>query len=210
MLYKAEEARKIRAKVLASQQAVWDKIRANSLPPLQGFYDVFVIDPPWPLRKMVINVHPQAVGWDYPTMPLPEIEALVGQTVQAHAASAGAHVFLWTTHRFLPHAFPILKATGARYSCTFTWKKPNGVQPFGCPKFNSEFVLYGRVGKPSFSETKRFYCAFDAPQRGHSIKPSEFYETIQRVTNGARRLDMFGRRVIPGFKSWGLEAPHQL
>ena len=42
----------------------------------------------------------------------------------------------------------------------------------------------------------------------HSVKPEGFYDMLRRVTEGPR-LDIFGRRGISGFTSWGNEAPSE-
>ena len=55
-------------------------------------------------------------------------------------------------------------------------------------------------------DTKRFPTCFAAFRRAHSEKPGEFYEMSHRAT-GEGRIDMFGRRSILGFESWGNEAP---
>lgn len=201
-------ARVVRQAELARRKAEWDAIRGRATTALQGRYDVLVCDPPWPLRMMRKDVSPTHVLWPYPTLTVEEIISTL-EPIITHHAKGDAHFFLWTTHRFLPQAFDVVSALGFTYSCTFVWHKGNGVQPFRLPKFNCEFLLYSRMGKPSFTSQKAFSCAFSAPQGRHSEKPSCIYDTIRRVTEGQRRVDLFGRREIEGFDSWGLEAPKE-
>jgi len=171
------------------------------VPPPEGKYDVIIVDPPWPTKQMYRDIRPNQTGeLDYPTMEPEEIDAL------EIPAADDCHLWLWTTHRFFPDALRILDAWGFNYSNIFTWLKPGGPQPFGKPQYNTEFAIYGRKGTPVFIETKKFSTGFQAPRLGHSVKPIEFYDTIRRVTHG-RRLDMFNRRIIPGFVGWGNEAP---
>lgn len=175
------------------------KLKSGEVEAAKGTYDAIVIDPPWPMQKIVREVAPnQTEHLDYPVMSEAELEEL-------HIPAADdAHVWLWTTHRFLPMALRLLERWELKYVCTFVWNKPGGFQPFGLPQYNCEFALYARKGVPSFIDTKAFNVSFNAARRKHSEKPSEFYDVIARVTSG-RRLDMFNRRPIPGFDGWGNE-----
>jgi len=177
------------------------KFISGTVKEVDGEYSVIVIDPPWPMEKIQRDSVPGEIqdSMEYPIMSEEELEA-----VQIPAAG-DCHLFLWTTHKFLPMALRLCEAWGFRYVCTFVWHKPGGFQPIGLPQYNCEFVLYCRKGSPKFHTTKAFFTCFEAPRGAHSEKPEAFYDTVKRVTRG-KRIDMFNRREIPGFDTWGNES----
>jgi N6-adenosine-specific RNA methylase IME4 len=200
----ADATREVKRTQLVQSLASVEAIKAKEV---AGTFDVFVIDPPWPMEKIERDERPNQSEFEYPTMTIDEIKAHVDKILDQHAEK-NAHVFLWTTHRFLPDAFAVLDHCGVAYVCTFVWHKPGGFQPIGLPQYNCEFVLYARVGEPKFIETREFPTCFgpdEAPRTGHSEKPEFFYEMLRRVTGG-RRLDMYNRRTITGFDGYGKEA----
>jgi N6-adenosine-specific RNA methylase IME4 len=192
----ADAVREIkRAEVVASLESV----EAREQKALEGVYDVIVIDPPWPMQKIDRDERQNQVAFDYPTMSEAEMADL------EMPAADDCHMWLWTTHKFLPMALRLSEVWGFKYVCTFVWHKPGGFQPIGLPQYNCEFALYCRKGSPKFLDTKAFPTCFEAPRGGHSEKPEEFYDVVRRVTGG-RRIDIFNRRKIEGFDVWGKEA----
>tara|TARA_Y100001938_G_C8063240_1_gene418634 strand:+ start:76 stop:1203 length:1128 start_codon:yes stop_codon:yes gene_type:complete len=192
----ADAVREIkRDEVVASLESV----EAREQKALEGVYDVIVIDPPWPMQKIDRDERQNQVAFDYPTMSEAEMADL------RMPAADDCHMWLWTTHKFLPMALRLSEVWGFKYVCTFVWHKPGGFQPIGLPQYNCEFALYCRNGSPKFLDTKAFPTCFEAPRGGHSEKPEEFYDVVRRVTGG-RRIDIFNRRKIEGFDVWGKEA----
>lgn len=182
------------------RRAIRERRVVDAPPPPEGKYRCIVIDPPWPIEKIVREERPkQGPALDYPTMTL---EAIGELPIGELADDIGCHIYLWVTHKFLPAGLALLEKWGARYECSLTWVKPVGITPFSW-MYNSEHVLFGRIGGLKLEQMGQ-KLAFEAPVAGHSVKPDEFYERVIAATPGPR-LEMFARRPRDGFKVWGNE-----
>jgi N6-adenosine-specific RNA methylase IME4 len=200
ILSAAKGIREGRARELRARNAELSK--SPTLVP-SGKFETIVIDPPWPVKKIELDARPDnKVVLDYPTMDESELRAF-GDNVKAMATD-DCHLFMWTTQRFLPLAMELVAVYGFKCVLTMVWHKPGGVQPFGLPQFNCEFVVYARKGTPKFIDTKGFNCCFNAPRREHSRKPDEFYDIVSLVTKSPR-IDVFSREHREGFEQFGNE-----
>lgn len=164
--------------------------------PAVGTYSTIVVDPPWPMAKIERDVRPNQVGFDYPTMNEDELKAL-----HIPAADA-AHLYLWTTHKFLPMALRLAEAWGFNYQCLMTWRKNVGFTPFSW-MYSTEHVLFCTRGGLEV-QRKGLRLDFEAKVREHSRKPDEFYELVRQASPGPR-IDMFSRETREGFDVWGAE-----
>lgn len=171
-------------------------------PPLpDGRYRAIVIDPPWEMSTVVRHVAPDQEPWlDYATMTVDELGDL---PVASLADADGCHVYLWVTHKHLPDGFDLLEQWGARYECVMTWRKNVGMTPYSW-MYDTEHVLFARLGQSLPLLRNGLRLSFDAPAVGHSVKPDAFYERVTEASPGPR-LDMFARHERDGFTAWGAE-----
>jgi N6-adenosine-specific RNA methylase IME4 len=180
-----------------------------------GEYRTIVADPPWPQAKSGPRSTQKSKGprvWKagtrtelpYETMTVEGITAL---PVEAHAAD-DAHLYLWTTNRFVEEAFSVARAWGFTYSTLLPWcKSPMGLGPGGAYAITTEFVLYCRRGSlapiqrhpSSWFNFKRVMASGSVK---HSAKPEGFYDVVEQVSPGPY-LEMFARRERLGWDTWG-------
>ena len=176
-----------------------EKPKAITPPFPEGKYQTIVIDPPWESEMVLKNVRPNQIEFPYPTMTLEEIANL---PIKDLAHEKGCHIYLWTTHKYLPDALKLFETWGAKYQCLLTWVKPVGISPFSW-MYNTEHVLFGRIGSLDLLKMG-LKLSFEASVTKHSEKPDIFYERV-RDASPEPRLDMFTRKPREGFTGWGNE-----
>jgi N6-adenosine-specific RNA methylase IME4 len=171
-------------------------------------YRTIVADPPWRYDDgFTVGLgkrRGQRKPLPYPAMSVAEIEALP----ISELAEDAAHLYLWTTTRYLRAAFAVAEAWGFRYGQTLVWCKTTHASilggAFGC---NVEFVLFCRRGVLPHDK-KSDSAWFDWPRAGrggHSRKPEAFLDLVESVSPGPY-LELFARRQRLGWDTWGNEA----
>ena len=137
----------------------------------------------------------------YPTMTVAEIASLPVESM----AEQDAHLYMWTTQRYLWDAPDIARAWGFEPSKVLTWcKPPTGFSMGGCYGNSSEFVLFARRGSlKAQSRVPRDW--WEWPRKGrHSAKPEAFQDLVEQVSPGPY-LELFARRQRMGWDVWGNE-----
>ena len=173
-----------------------------------GRFKTVVVDPPWDLPGLGLTKRTSVEGYYYPQ---PYESLSIEQVCELPVADVledDAVLFCWTVNKFLPYTFDVIERWGLRYSFTMSWIKERGIQTPVSPCFNTEWAIVGKKGSPQWLETRAFRAGnfWGRGQPVNSAKPEGFYDLLRRVTPGPR-LDIFGRRRIAGFHSWGDEAP---
>lgn len=168
-------------------------------------YKTIVIDPPWDIKCNLTNTKFYRCGkpMPYAVMTDEEIKYFPIQKFM----DTTCDLFMWTTHSKLPVALEIMKNWGFKYHCCLTWDKTNGIGLNGFHR-KTEFVVYGYKEKMGINKGKGRYIPtlFQEKLTTHSTKPNIFYSIIKERTQ-APRIDIFARRKIEGFDSYGDEAP---
>lgn len=176
-------------------------------------YATCVVDPPWhydstnpPNPMSGYGTERPGFGLGYSTMTLPEIKALpVGELVE------DGRCFLWTTNRYLRHAWDVLEAWGFDPGGrVFVWCKP----PMGTLTVTTEFVVMGKRGRPSRlpwhgttwftwprSGLRRMHRG-STPSGGHSAKPPAFLDLVESWCPGPY-VELFARSPRLGWDHWG-------
>ncbi len=164
-------------------------------------YRTIVADPPWPMQKIARRCRPnQKRSLDYPTMTVADIGILPVEDMVCD----DAHLYLWTTHKYLPDAFGVAAQWGFRYECLFTWVKPTGFTPFSWMR-TTEFALFCRRGSLPLKAVGKRLDLFAGVGQNHSRKPEAFLDLVEQVSPGPY-LELFARRQRLGWDTWGNEA----
>jgi len=167
-------------------------------------YKTILIDPPWKYGKWAAPNNRKGQQYDLPysSMTVEEIKSLPIKDI----ADENCELYLWTTQKYLPVAFDVLKIWGFKYCQTLIWcKKPRGTGQGGvyCP--TNEFLILGRRGRmPNVKRVDSTWWLTKRPHNSHSTKP-EFYQDMIETVSEPPRLEMFARRKREGWDVWGNE-----
>jgi N6-adenosine-specific RNA methylase IME4 len=193
---KKEEKKAERIEVIEKQ--IKD-IETGQLPELQGLFDVISVDPPWPYEGESKNITSfdsvgRRVANPYPEMSINQIKEIQLPLMN------DAVVLLWTTHRFLPDSFEILKSWGLDYKALMVWDKEK-IGMGAWLRMQCEFCLVAIKGKPYWENTSHRDILRE-PRREHSRKPDSFFDIVEKITLG-RRLEYFSREKRNGWEVFG-------
>lgn len=140
----------------------------------------------------------------YARLSLPEIVDLPVVSL----AEDDAHLYLWTTNRFLEAAFGVARAWGFTFSTCLTWcKTPMGLGYGGAYALTTEFVLFCRRGSlPPLARWDSTWIEASRPYVdgciAHSAKPDTFLDIVEQVSPGPY-VELFARRARFGWSYWG-------
>jgi N6-adenosine-specific RNA methylase IME4/ParB-like chromosome segregation protein Spo0J len=162
-------------------------IRAEPPPlPGNGPYRVIVADVPWPYEKRDEDPSRRGVR-PYATMSIAGICAIDVSAI-AHEDSI---LWFWVTNHHMREAFQVLDAWGFEQKTILTW----GKSKLGCGDWlrgQTEHAILATRGKPTVTLTNQT-TLLNAPVRGHSQKPVEFYDLVESLCPAPRYADLFSR-----------------
>lgn len=199
----------------------------TSLAALDGQdFQLLLADPAWAFRTFNgKNRTPTQKSFreaedHYPTMTTDEMCALpVAPIAARHALLA-----MWVVGSHLPDAFRLAGAWGFQTCVTdlFYWAKQKLVQRDQIDLFTGDIpeprmsmgyhsrkqlepcLLFARgKGLPVHAHDVRQLIV--APSLGHSRKPAEQYDRLERLYGDVKRIELFARNTREGWNSWGNE-----
>ena len=182
-------------------------------------YSTIIVDPPWKYGKwgkasekafLVSGINEETnneIPLPYNWMSIDEIKALPIGIL----ADENCELYLWSTQKYLPDTFEVIKAWGFKYCQTITWcKTPRGTGQGGvyCP--TTEFLILARRGKmPNVKRIDSTWFHTKRPHNSHSTKPEFFQDLIEQVSE-APRLEMFARREREAWDVFGNEVNNSI
>jgi N6-adenosine-specific RNA methylase IME4 len=145
----------------------------------------------------------------YRTMKLEEI---CGMPVREIAAPQ-SHLYLWVPNALLAEGLQVMSAWGFTYKTNIVWykvRKDGGPDGRGVGFYFrnvTEIILFGTRGKlRTLPPGRREVNIAISRKEGHSKKPRQVYEIIERCSPGPF-LELFARTKRRGWTQWGDEVP---
>jgi N6-adenosine-specific RNA methylase IME4/ParB-like chromosome segregation protein Spo0J len=157
-------------------------------PPLpgRGPYRVAVADVPWPYESDDEDPSRRAI-LPYLTMSIADICAVPVASIMR----ADSVLWFWTTNFHMRDAFRVLDAWGFEPRTILTWAKDR-MGHGEWLRCQTEHCIMAVRGKPIVT-LRNETTLLHAPVRGHSAKPAEFYDLVERLCPAPAYLDLFSR-----------------
>ena len=167
-------------------------------------YSTIVADPPWTYEKFPPS---HTAGSGFWRIPLPysmmSVEE-IGALPVSDLGAADAHLYLWTTNRYLRESYEVAEAWGFTPAKPLVWCKAPKAPFYGGAFGGSsvEFCLFARRGSLATVGTAGRQW-WDWPRGGMpSAKPAAFLDVVERVSPGPY-VELFARQPRLGWDSWG-------
>lgn len=151
-------------------------------------------DPPWSYDNQGTRA---STDNHYGTMTIDDLTKLP----VVELAAPQSHLWLWTTNAFLFECPKIFAAWGFEFKSSYVWAKPTiGIGNY--LRNSHEFLLLAvRGGLTAAARNVRSWDEF--PRTEHSAKPEKIRTAVVEKISPGPRLELFGRRVAPGWVVWG-------
>lgn len=164
-------------------------------------YQIIYADPPWQFAAGGNRKPP------YPVMKIKDIYSLP----VSNLADDNCILFLWATYPHLHYCIETVKRWGFEYkTVAFTWVKTTKDSmkfPIGTgywTRANPEICLLGTKGR-IIRQSRSVRNLLISPRDEHSKKPREVRNHIVELCGDLPRIELFARKKINGWDSWGNE-----
>ncbi len=172
-------------------------------------YAVIYADPPWDYQGQLQHAGIGSADTGgavrhYPTVKLSELKKLDIPSI----AEDDCLLFMWATNPHLDQAVELGKSWGFSWATVaFVWDKER-VNPGFYTLSQCELCLVfkrGRIPAPRGARNVRQMVR--ARRAAHSEKPDEVRERIEEMFPSQTKIELFARKKVEGWNSWGLEIP---
>lgn len=164
-----------------------------------GKFVVIYADPPWRYENPPMGGSNRSIENHYPTMELDDICAMP----VAEVAHDNCVLFLWATSPKLYECMKVLDAWGFNYRTDMVWVKDKIGMGYHVRGRHESLLIAKRGELPPPAADDRPDSVIEAPRLDHSAKPPTFYDIIDRMYPGVRKLEMFQREAREGWLGWG-------
>lgn len=167
-------------------------------------YNIIYADPPWSYKDKALAGN-RGACCKYPVMKTEDICKLP----ISELADNDCVLFMWVTMPKLNECFDVIKAWGFEYkTVAFNWIKTNKNSMglfMGMGRWtrsNSELCLIATKGSPKRLDAGLSQVVI-SDVLDHSHKPAIIREFIVRLVGDLPRVELFARKKVDGWDSWG-------
>jgi len=162
-------------------------------------FEIIYCDPPW--KYDFAETDNRKIENQYPTMGIDEI-----CNMELPKITKDALLLMWATTPKLKEALKVIDAWGFTYKSHCIWDKEKIGMGYWF-RGQHELLLVATKGKYSPPEPEnRISSVYKEKRGGHSVKPTFFYNWIQKTFPNTKKIELFSRNKFDeSWEVWGNE-----